>query len=76
MIPPDPTSGKDLARATLQNQNLIRERDARPFKEIADQVAEINIRLAVIKAFLLRLGITEEEWQQAAEKIRSEPQPG
>ena len=73
-IPPDPTSGKDLERATLQHQELIRQENARILKETTERVAELTLQLAVAKAFLIRLGITEKEWQQAAEAIRSELQ--
>jgi ABC-type xylose transport system substrate-binding protein len=73
-MPSAPTSGQDLLRATLKSLELARQENARILKDATERIAEISVQLAVSKAFLKRLGVTEEEWQQAAEEMRSELQ--
>jgi hypothetical protein len=66
---------KRLAEATLRLQRLKDEAAERPVREIDNRLREIEIYLlASLKLIMAKLGIDEEEWQEAIATQRSSSQ--
>jgi hypothetical protein len=71
LLRPDVNQGEELVRLAQENAALLRQAEARALRVFADSAVSSRVHEIATKAVLLKLGITEQEWQQSIDAARS-----